>query len=877
MKKLIVLLFLPLISFAVSAQLLVDGNHTAEEIVEILVGEGLTVDWATVDMNCPQNAYGSFNGSLTNLGIDEGIIMTSGEIANAVGPNSGGGVGSANGGAINDPELNDLSGVGTFDVCNLIFDFVPQGDTLTFSYVFGSEEYDDYVCSGVNDSFGFFIRGGTEYPSYTNLAILPGTLSTPVSINTVNGGTANGGDPDCDLTNDEFYVSNSSLTTTTIEYDGFTTVLLAGCAVTPCEPYTFKIAIADGGDSVWDSGVFIQENSFSTNGVQLSASTSFPADYDNAIEGCVDGVFTFTFEEPVTDTTVVYFDLLGTAQNGGPEADYEVLVDSLIVLPGDSTTSLIIPTFDDDMDEGPESLILKLRNEGCADLSLDSVQIYILESIVISATPESLVSCPGEPIQLEASGAGLYTWDPATYLDNQFLFNPVASPTESIEYTVTGSIGPCEAEATVNINMDDDYQPFIEPVHNICEGGSVQMQVQGGSFYFWCVWDDVFDDWNCADLPDNLSCSDCPDPVFSDGYEEEFAVIVIDGVAGCRDTIATSVIVADGDFLTVTPSDTTVCEGTPVQINALGGVTYQWLPTDGLSCTDCPNPIATPSTTTSYQLISQAGTCEDSISVEIVVEPFNFTLEDDMIVCEAIDTKIGPAATEGYSYQWSPTDGLSDPTISQPILSLAADNGDINTNYSLQITSDAGCIASDEINVFVSALPTLFINAPDTIIQGSVATLTGAGISGNGDYQWSGGQGDLTTLAGEVTSARPLLTTEYMLTGTNEYGCSSETTHTVHVVLPPRFLVPSAFSPNGDGVNDILRAITYDVKSLEQFVIYDRWGQLLYENPGDLSQGWDGSFNGEAMPIGVYVYFAEFIPNGSDEIYQAKGNFTIIK
>ncbi len=876
MKHLFILTLSIIISHTLAAQLLVDDNHTAAELVEQLVGAGLSVDPTSIELSCPQQAYGSFIGSETNLGLDEGIILTTGTIQNAIGPNTVGNLGDTSGGNVGDTELESISGVDMLDVCYLVFDFIPQGDTLTFSYVFGSEEYDDYVCSDFNDAFGFFIRGGTEYPSYNNLTILPGTTDMPVTINTVNGGTANYTSTPCVLDNTEFYVANSALPTTTIQYDGFTTVLSAGCAVTPCETYTFKIAIGDGFDTGYDSGVFLEGNSFSTNGVQVTASTTAPVDYETAVEGCVDGIFTFTFDEPVSEETVVHFEFQGTAQNGGPNADFDIPVDSLVVPVGDSTATLVLAAFDDGVDEGPESLSLILKNDGCAGAG-DTIDFYILEGIVVSATPDNLVACPGDEIPLVASGAGLYTWEPADAVDNPFVHNPVANVQESTILTVTGQVGSCSAVATVEINIDDDYDPYIQPEYEVCEGGSVQLEVEGGSFFFWCVWDDVFDDWNCANLPDNLSCTDCPNPVFSDGYEEQLAVIVIDGIAGCRDTITTNIVLGNGEFLTSEITDTLICHGESLQINTSGGTDFQWSPAEGLSCTDCPNPLANPGSSTSYQLISQLGTCADTIEVQVNVAMPQIALGEDIVSCEDLITEIGVEAREGYSYQWSPDTGLQDSNAARTELEISAQNGRVDENYILKAVDSNGCATSDEIRVLVVGDPGLSINAPDSIVQGNIVSLSAAGLDENSTYQWSGGTGTLTAPGSASTSARPLVSTEYILTGTDENGCIFETTHFLTVILPPRFLVPSAFSPNGDSVNDVLMPLTYDVDQLISFQVFDRWGQLVYDNTGDLNQGWDGTLNGELLPMGVYVYFAEFKTNGSDEVYQVKGNSTLIR
>lgn len=146
--------------------------------------------------------------------------------------------------------------MGTQDACVLEFDLYAAGDSLTFEYVFGSEEYLEYVGT-FNDAFAFFISG-PGFASLTNIALIPGT-SDYVTINEINS-----------LVNEEFYINNGTGATAPystdpyyIEYDGFTTVLSASTALTIDEWYHLKLVIADDLDGAYDSGVFLKSNSIS--------------------------------------------------------------------------------------------------------------------------------------------------------------------------------------------------------------------------------------------------------------------------------------------------------------------------------------------------------------------------------------------------------------------------------------------------------------------------------------------------------------------------------------------------------------------------------------------------------------------------------------
>ena len=185
------------------------------------------------------------NGATTDIGIPTGLVMTTGNVAdiNAPGANF---MSTDNGTNCNDPQLNALEPLANNDCCILEFDVVPTCDELQIRFVFGSEEYPEWVSSGYNDAFGFFISGpdpnGGNYNN-ENVAVLPDG-NTIVSIDNVNANL-----------NQAFYVDNA-LGTTNV-FDAFTTVLISDVSVVPCQSYHFKLAIADAGDPFWDSGVFV--------------------------------------------------------------------------------------------------------------------------------------------------------------------------------------------------------------------------------------------------------------------------------------------------------------------------------------------------------------------------------------------------------------------------------------------------------------------------------------------------------------------------------------------------------------------------------------------------------------------------------------------
>lgn len=244
MKKFLSITFLS-ISFIVNvnAQLTVTTGLNNTDLSNLLSGLGVTI--SNVQVSCHANAYGEFSGT-SEIPISHGLMMTTGYIdAVLLGPNNQAGYGTDNS-YLGDADLTADAGVQTYNACVIQFDCIPQGDTLEFNFGFGSEEYPEYVGAGFNDIFAIYFSDTSNTPY--NAALIPST-SIPVAINNVNN-----------ITNSSYYIDNSA--GQYIQFDGLTQNLHAFAVVIPGNTYHFKIAIADAGDGVFDSGVLLEAFSF---------------------------------------------------------------------------------------------------------------------------------------------------------------------------------------------------------------------------------------------------------------------------------------------------------------------------------------------------------------------------------------------------------------------------------------------------------------------------------------------------------------------------------------------------------------------------------------------------------------------------------------
>lgn len=351
MKKLLSVFGLVLWGLTTQAQLVVDNTVTPEDAVQtILLGDG--IEAFNITFNGSPEQIGSFNGENSNIGIGSGVVIASGDVIVTVGPNDMGSAteGGGNFGAT-DPDLEQLiPGFGLNDAAVLEFDFIAAGDSVSFRYVWGSEEYPEFVNSSFNDVFGFFLSGPGISGPYSldavNIALVPGT-TLPVTIDNVN-----------ENLNNQYYVDNTGGGATATQLDAFTTVLTAEAGGLQCgETYHIKIALADAGDTAYDSAVFLEAGSFASNDVSITATIpNAPPNFPplTLLEGCVDGFVTI-FRPTANENDEVLLVVGGTATG---EDDYELLPESVVFPEGELTVDIPINTIYDELVEDTETITI---------------------------------------------------------------------------------------------------------------------------------------------------------------------------------------------------------------------------------------------------------------------------------------------------------------------------------------------------------------------------------------------------------------------------------------------------------------------------------------------------------------------------------------
>ncbi len=471
-------LSLLLILLAVSpsfAQISVSQNSNTQSLAQLLAGPGVTITNYT--KVCDNNGTGTFTNSNTNLGLGEGVVMASGRVQNI--SQAANNFASTQFSNSNDPQLSSLTSGTIYDKCILEFDIVPQGSDLRFNYVFASEEYPEFVCSPYNDVFGFFISGpdpnGGSYAN-KNIATIPNS-TTPVFINSVNpgiSGTYNGNtwnSNNCQsLTNTGYYTNNLSPLNPNIVYDGMTVVLQAAAQVIPCQTYHLKLAIADVGDRIYDSGVFLEAYSFTSSAVSVSASAQLDyAGFTSAYEGCVGGTFTVSISSAQTVNDTVLLQISGSATNG---IDYNTIPSYVVIPAGQTSVTIPLTPLQDGLSEPMEDVTIAAINP-CTGAVVSSATLTIEDNIPISLSVGDSTLCRGQSTQLTATGGLAYLWTPAATLSSSNINNPIATPTATTTYSVLVSFGACSQSLSQTVYVSDpSVSVSANPTGIICNGDS---------------------------------------------------------------------------------------------------------------------------------------------------------------------------------------------------------------------------------------------------------------------------------------------------------------------------------------------------------------------------------------------------------------------
>ncbi len=788
-----------------------DETPTSEQLVKDIFIGGDCFEVRNIKYSGDVKAIGSFEDGKESLNIERGVILSTGDIENAHGPNISTRISTDfSDYHPSDKDLEALLSSKTVtleDAAVLEFDFTPTTNRIQFQYSFASEEYCDYVGSKFNDVFGFFLSGpgikGTFENEAINIASVPGTTDF-VAINNINH-----------LTNKDFFVNNvpegqiqfvpcdnfpdePGVATDLIEFDGFTTVLTAVAEVMPCQTYHIKLAIADASDALFDSAVFLKANSFNAGGAAYVKRILPDVESREAYEGCKESYFLFErTDQEALDSLVVHFNV-STQSTAIAGVDYAPFPDSVIILPGNQQKLLPIVLYSDNIIEGTEHLIMELESAcSCADLSID---LPINDFIPLAAASQTDSICGSQEININpkiAGGVGTLKYEWSTG-DTSAMLQVLANT--SATYGVTATDVCDNTISTINhIEVLEAPMVELESDKTVCDlEEPVFFDLKLSGLGPWTIA------YTINDLLQPLLTT--KDPSFPLPAKEE-GIYAIQSVSNNN----CSVDLQKQSILTVTKPESAaiqvaqpICEGETGSIDILevrgGSIPYSYSLDNGHSFGE--NPFFDEIEPGFHRLvIEDVNNCQWSSEYEIEApEALDIALEKRVRL------------TLGESYQLAAT-------ISKPLDQI------------------------DHIEWFPSE--------------------------------------DLACVNCLSSEVLPLKNTTYEISVTDERGCTKKAAVDLIVLKDYKVFVPSAFSPNGDGNNDLfyINADNDQILTVRKFQVINRWGDLLYQatnfQPNDPQYSWDGTYNGQPLNAQVLAYFVEmeFI-NG--EVVVFKGDVTLV-
>jgi gliding motility-associated-like protein len=345
--------------------------------------------------------------------------------------------------------------------------------------------------------------------------------------------------------------------------------------------------------------------------------------------------------------------------------------------------------------------------------------------------------------------------------------------------------------------------------------------------------------------------------------------------SGCVDTASTSI---DAFMIPLISAgaDTAICQGVGTRLLASGAASFTWTPSSGLSCNDCPNPIALPDSATTYFVtgITAEGCINiDSIFVD-VKHPFNINSSMTDTMC--VGSRVQLSASGADTYSWSPATGLSSASSATTMAAPGA-----TTTYMVIGTDSKKCFSDTAyIPVIVYPMPVVEAGEDKTINVGQMVDLVPAISSDVVSVNWSPTGSIFRTDYPGIT-VKPRETTTYIVEVTNEGGCVSRDNLTINVICNgANVFIPNTFSPNGDGSNDIFYPRGTGLFSIKSARVFNRWGEIVYEKndffANDTRAGWDGTYKGRKLTPDVYVYIIEVLCDNNTTL-PFKGNIALIK
>jgi len=392
----------------------------------------------------------------------------------------------------------------------------------------------------------------------------------------------------------------------------------------------------------------------------------------------------------------------------------------------------------------------------------------------------------------------------------------------------------------------------------ICKGDTLILKAEGQGNFSWSP--DLY-------IDNSTTATPVVNPPSTTTYK-----VNIDN-NGCTNSDSILVRVADQVDLKIM-NDTIVCRGDTIRLTTYSNaLNYSWSPATQCIDPHLQNPLVVTNNTTTYSVTARIGGCLDTAAVVVKAIPYpSVNAGNDTTICYNTSAQLNATIT-GSSFKWTPSSGLDNVNKINPVAFPPQ-----TTTYILSASDTMGCpkVSSDTVTVKVLPLVKAFAGNDTSIIVGQPLQLH---ASGGTAYLWTPPTGlSSPSLANPVAIYnQPFDSIRYKVVVYNEANCPDSDFITVRVFNSPEpvIFVPSAFTPNGDGLNDFFHPVAVGIKQINSFSVYNRWGKLIF-TAGTTNKVWDGTFEGVKQPQGVYVWIVKAI-DYKGIVYFRKGTVTLLR
>ena len=447
--------------------------------------------------------------------------------------------------------------------------------------------------------------------------------------------------------------------------------------------------------------------------------------------------------------------------------------------------------------------------------------------------------------------------DPATQGDTSKIKNPdyvyKKAGSYSVELQVTSTMG-CNKNITKTINIVEKPTFSVTNDTLICNIDDLQLNAFGTGRIVWSP------NYNISDV-------NSFNPVVSPKVPTTYYATLFES-PGCVATDSVKVDVVSKVSINA-GRDTTICLTDTIRLNTISNALhYSWSNANTLSDNESKNPFATPEATTTYTVTGTIGKCSatDRVTVRTVPYP-NANAGNDATICASESYQLNVSG--GSLYSWSPTIFLDNANIPNPVTTP-----DESVQYIVEVKDVLGCPKPvfDTILITVEKLVADAGPRDTSIVINQPLQLNATGAE---TFTWSPAKGLNNPNIGNPVA---LLSEsqQYILKISSAAGCTAYDTIDVKVYkIKPGLYVPNAFTPDGDGLNDIFQPVLVGMRSLNYFRVYNRAGLLVYSTNVQ-NKGWDGTFQGRPQDAGVFVWMVEGEDYLGNKVFE-KGSLMLIR